>query len=354
LYALRRSGELIRKMKRLLTSILLLLLVAAEASATASLLDYEKRVARATEQIVRIKTDSDYSDEGVGYVKKLLPVTEQVEWKGKTIAVDNKWLHEKLDAATAENAKEMRTILLDEIYARLDNLDKHLIQSVDISRDEANQKAGIQERLKKILAQEQYKEKKENEITAFINRIRKKAMEFVFKLWNKIMNALFGASAGNSGYFRIIFFIGIGVALFFIGRMLMRFKPTKKKAKKRTVLGEEIEDDATPGDLAEAALAAAKAGDFRLGVRKLYIAFLYEMSERNLIELDSHATNREYLSKVSRFGLLAPSMKYLTDRFDYFWYGMFPSSQEDFASYLESYQEAVKHLQTISEQTAQS
>ena len=120
------------------------------------------------------------------------------------------------------------------------------------------------------------------------------------------------------------------------------------------MLGEEIDEDMRPSDFADAAIAAARAGDFRTGIRKLYIALLYELSERQLIELDANATNREYLSKVSRFSTLLPAMGYLTDRFDYFWYGMFPSSEQDFSSYLASYREALKQAQTISQQQTQA
>ena len=47
-------------------------------------------------------------------------------------------------------------------------------------------------------------------------------------------------------------------------------------------------------------------------------------------------------------------MHFMTDRFDYFWYGMFPSSQEDFSAYLTRYREAVLNAQRISEQQRQT
>jgi hypothetical protein len=340
-------------MKRLGTATLLILLVTADSLAAASLLDYEKRVARATEQIERIMTDENYSEEGLSYVKKLLPVSEQVETKGKIIEVDNRWLHKKLDAASAEKEREPRAIILNDIYGSLQSLDLQLIDAEDITRESATTD-DAKERLKRILAQEQYLVKKESPITKFINETRKKVKDMLIEIYVKIMTALFGATGEASNLFRFVFIIAFLVAGYFIIRMLIKIRPGKKKPKKRTVLGEEIEEDTKPGDLADAALAAAKSGDFRLGVRKLYIAFLYEMSERNLIELDSNSTNREYQAMVSRFAQLASPMKYLTERFDFFWYGMFPSSQEDFINYLERYREAVNKVQTISEQTAQS
>jgi hypothetical protein len=45
-------------------------------------------------------------------------------------------------------------------------------------------------------------------------------------------------------------------------------------------------------------------------------------------------------------------MSYLTDRFDQVWYGMFPSSEDDFAAYLAGYLEAMERARTLSEQAA--
>ncbi|MBI3650032.1 MAG: DUF4129 domain-containing protein [Acidobacteria bacterium] len=331
----------------------LLLWCVGIAAAAASLLDYEKRVARAAEQIKRIQKDDNYAEEGVDYVKKLLPKTEPVELQGRVINVDNEWLHQHLDLAVAEKQKAARDLLLTEVRGWLEALDHHLQDAEDISRADAN-KAAMQERLKNILAQEQYRDKKENPLAAKIKKLRKAVLDLITRIWTRIMTALFGAGNAGSGLFKFIFFVVAAIVAYFIIHMIWKYKPTKKKAKKKTVLGEEIEEDASPSDLAEAAMAAAKAGDFRLGVRKLYIAFLYEMSERNLIELHTHATNREYLSMVAKFSSLLPAMSYMTDRFDYFWYGMFPSSQEDFSLYLERYQAAVRHMQNINTQTLQA
>jgi hypothetical protein len=139
----------------------------------------------------------------------------------------------------------------------------------------------------------------------------------------------------------------VGAGLFYALRVLLKIK--RKKIKKETivVLGEEIAEGTRPDDLASAAIAAAQAGDFRTGVRKLYIALLYRLAEKDLIEMHAHATNREYLARLSRFKPLAAPVAYLTDRFDYVWYGMFPASQQDFAHYLEHYRQAVATAQDL-------
>jgi len=37
-------------------------------------------------------------------------------------------------------------------------------------------------------------------------------------------------------------------------------------------------------------------------------------------------------------------MRYLTETFDFYWYGMFPVTEQDYASYLARYEEASSHV----------
>lgn len=325
---------------------------AVDALAASSLLDYENRVARAAEQVERIRTDAAYVEEGIESIKTLLPRAEQVEVKGRTVDVNNTWLHVKLDAYLVEQDNLQKRSMLDEVAGYLRSLDQHLIAAEDISK-EALRKAELQERLREILADDKYREKRDGPLTALIKKVKQKISEILVKIRDKIFGALYGAGVEAGWLFKTLVGIAIGAALLLIVRMILKNRGPQKKKKKRTVLGEEIEEDAQPSDLADAAMAAARAGDFRLGVRKLYIAFLYELSEKGLIELEANATNWEYLTKVSRFSTLAQPMRYLTDRFDYFWYGMFPSSATDFESFLSKYKEAVSHAKAINEQTTQ-
>jgi hypothetical protein len=341
-------------MRKFVAANLLIFFFVAHAVAASTLLNYQIRIHRAVEQLDRVIKDDAYREEGIIAIKSLLPAIEQVEMDGREVKVDNTWFYNALEGVEAANATTTdRQTILEDLRLKLDALDKQLVQAEDISKENSD-KQQLQDRVKKILADDKYKEKKDDWLTAKIKEIRQKVKDFLIELYLKIVNALFGASAQGGWAIRIVFIALLGIAGFFIVRMAMQFKWGKKKAKKKTVLGEEIDEDMKPSDFADAAIAAAKAGDFRTGIRKLYIAFLYELSERNLIELDANATNREYLSKVSRFSALVPAMGYLTDRFDYFWYGMFPSSEQDFSSYLASYREGLKQAQTISQQQTQA
>lgn len=331
---------------------LMILLTAGEATAAARLLNYENRVVRAVEQIERIKTDKDYSEEGVSYIKRLLPGTEPIEVEGREVSVDNTWLYVLLDSYTAEKDPQQRTGKLNEVAGRLRALDEHLRLAAAATSEQGSPRDKIRE----ILSRPAYQPEQETVIGSFIKRVLRKVRSFmgeVLSALGRLIEKIFGVSSSN-GWVSNLILILVALAAVVVGTVLIKRMrvPRSKRKKTRTVLGEEIAADGTSRDLAEAGLAAARAGNFRVAVRKLYVSLLYELSERNLIELDESATNHEYLNRVSRFGALVGPMRYLTERFDYVWYGMFPSSEADFAAYLATYEQAMQGARTLGEQSA--
>lgn len=319
------------------------------ASGASRLLNYESRVVRAAEQVARIRTDKGYSEEGVSYIKELLPRSEQIEVEDGVVAVDNTWLHEALDAHEKETDAEKRLAELNEAEGWLRELDEHLrrAQSLEAGSDGTKES---RDKLRAILARREFQPEQETRLGRFVKEVRQKVASFlneIYQAFGALVERLFGASARN-GWFSAVLIAALllAVASGVIG-MARKIRPRKRRDKKRRVLGEEIPAGTTSRDLAEAALASARAGDFRAGVRNLYLSLLYELSERGLIELDDSATNHEYLARVSSLASVATPMRYLTDRFDYFWYGKFPSSEEEFSSCLARYKEAMDQARTL-------
>lgn len=331
---------------------LLILLASIEGLAAGKLLFYENRVVRAAEQIERIKTDRDYSVEGVGYIRRLLPRTEQVEFEGREISVDNTWLYISLDSYTAESDPQQRLAKLNDIAGRLRALDEHLRNAVT-----EGEQPSPRDKIAEILNRPAYQPEQETAIGAVTKRVLRTVRGFVGEVLSslgRLIERIFGVSS-NNGLVSNLVLLAVAVAAVIFGsmminRMIKRMRlPKRKRKKTRTVLGEEVSAETTSHDLAEAGMAAARSGDFRLAIRKLYVSLLYELFERNLIELEESATNHEYLSKVTRFGVLVGPMQYLTERFDYVWYGMFPSSELDFTAYHERYKEAMKMARALGE-----
>ncbi len=340
-------------MSKLLITLPLMLLLVVEAGAAARLLNYENRVVRAAELIKRIKTDREYSDDGIGDIKGMLHRSEPIEYEGREILVDNAWLYVLLDSYAAEKDPQQRFAKLDEAVGRLRALDDHLRRAVS---GESGEVANPTDKIREILSRPEYQPEQETVVGTFVKKVMRKIRFFVGEIYSaltRLLERLLGASASGSWIPNLVLLGVLAAALVIavhLGRRIRR--PQVKRKKTRLVLGEEIGADSTSRELAEAGLAAARAGDFRTAVRKLYVSLLYELGERNLIELEDSATNHEYLSRASRFSGLAGPMRYLTDRFDYVWYGMFPSSEDDFAAYFARYEEAMERARTLGEQTA--
>ncbi|MEW6213008.1 MAG: DUF4129 domain-containing protein [Acidobacteriota bacterium] len=332
-------------MKRLII-LSLLGFVALAVRAAAQEMNYLERLEYAADEIHAIRDGEAESDEVIKEVKELLPVSEQVNVGQQTLMADNRWLHQLLDEYAKETDTKAQRAKLDEAINRLDLLIDHVSKLVN---ENANDAGDAKERVRRILSSPQFALKQESELSKKIKEIRQKIRQFFSDLVNRIFTALFGAGQQANWFFRLLVIAGIGLAIFLSARMIARRRrdPARKRAVKRTVLGEEIEEGVTARELAEAAMAAARAGDFRTGVRKLYIALLYELAERKIVDLEPNYTNRDYLARLSSFNSLLPHIRYMTDLFDYCWYGMFQSSEEEFSAYLRSYQEALRQAQMI-------
>ncbi len=328
---------------------MIMLLLASEALSAATLLGYEQRVVLAAEQIKRIKKDPAYSDDGIASIKELLPESEQIRIEGRVVTVDNSWLHSLLNSYKASRDAGQRLAYLDEAESRLRALDRQLLQPQNNSQN-ATAAGDPHEKIREILSRSTFQPKTESPIAAFIKKMWDRVMDFLKQILDAFMRllaSLFGASSGGNWFAIAVIVAALVAALIGVLRITRNRRLSGKRAAKRTVLGEEIEAGMTARELAESAIEAARRGDFRRAMRGLYIALLYEMAERDLVELDESATNHEYLARVSRFSALTAPMRYLTERFDYFWYGMFPSSEQDYTAYLARYKEAVEQVERL-------
>ncbi|HEX8091404.1 MAG TPA: DUF4129 domain-containing protein [Blastocatellia bacterium] len=343
--------------RRLIPTTLLTLLIFADASGAIKLRYYENRIRHAVEQIERIKTDpSEYGKQGIETIVALVPESESVEIEGqaKPFPVDNAWLYSMLGEYEAEDDPQRRVAKLNEIGGRLSALGDHLLRVEEASAAKV-ESADPRAKVREILDRPDYRARTETRLGGFLRRAWQTVSDFLGELYKAFVRLLARLSGGwGDGRWITLVLMIAALAAAFIGviRLATRMRPLKRRPKKRTVLGEEMAEGANPRDLAEAAMAAARSGDFRTAMRKLYLSLLYDLADRRLIELEENATNHEYLSRVSGFTSLAPAMKYLTDRFDYFWYGMFPSTEEDFSSYLARYHEALERAQSLGERAA--
>ncbi len=343
-------------MKKTIAAMLIILLAAIESLAAGALLDYENRVFRAAEQIERIKADPIYAEEGIEHIRELLPISETVYMNAQNIKVDNAWLHTLITTYQIEKDPQIQLAKLTEAGGRLRALDDHL-REIDLAQMSEAEQKNPRTRVQEILNRPEFKPKNQNKVVAFIKGIWDGVRNFFSEMLEavrRLLGKLFGSTTQGS-VLSIVFVLLILAAIgFLVVRAVRKARPRRRRPKKRTILGEEIDVGATADELAERAYAAARAGDFRNAVRKLYIALLYDLSERRLIELEESATNHEYLTRLSGKGALTTAMAYMTDRFDYFWYGMFPTSGDDFSAYQARYKEAIQSAQSFGQIASRS
>lgn len=110
-------------------------------------------------------------------------------------------------------------------------------------------------------------------------------------------------------------------------------------------MGERIDDDASAEGLFAEADELARKGELRLAIRKGYVALLCELSDRKLIGLARHKTNRDYLRDVRKRPRLFENMSGVTLTFEKHWYGFKNFEADDWETFRASYQRTVNESQ---------
>jgi hypothetical protein len=313
--------------------------------------DYENRLAQAErelndaiERIISTRELAPLTSE----IKRLLPVSEEVEFNGAITHVDNTWLHEAMNnaAKTAEGAAGPRISMLAEISTRL----ARLRQSVKAAQTAGDRRLQDQRaRLDGILARAEYQpdEKRESLIARWINKIWSFIVELLVKLFGgSAARAPQPAGAGSVMILRALIFLAAIAALIFgavkLARRLQTREKPVKEAKTREALGEEIAEDATAADLFALAADLARQGEYRKAIRRTYIALLCDFDQRGKLRLDRSKTNRDYLDAIRSEQRIFPTFSVMTFAFERAWYGEDRATEEDFQNFVNLYQEAIK------------
>lgn len=135
--------------------------------------------------------------------------------------------------------------------------------------------------------------------------------------------------------------------------MLYRFAPVlfenfrareKREKKSRVVLGETIAAEETSENLFGEAEKLALAGDLRAAIRKGYVALLVELSDRKIIGLSRHKTNRDYLRDVRARDTIYQNMRGLTASFERHWYGLDATNKSDWEEFKKIYSETLRKV----------
>ncbi len=348
-----RLGTNVKTSRYYRSACVVILTIALPAAVFASSLsDYKERVKTVQSTIEALLVSIDdltpqVERDAFAQIERRLPPSEKVEWPGGSVETDNRWLGDQLTQFQDPSAEDERISILTAISERLTAIHQSIAQlenaaAADLTKDQDKQK------LAEILRREEFLKPQPQEQSLF--------QQWLEKFLNWLASAFprpsipEGASPGlgSIAYGLQILIYGLVIAL--IGFLLYKIAPfvsrrftssAKSDRGPRVILGEKIEADESAEDLFSEAERLAREGDLRAAIRKGYIALLCDLSDRGIIRLARHKTNRDYLRDIRKDANLLDDLKGLTGAFERNWYGLRNAEQADWEDFRLRYMQAI-------------
>lgn len=298
-----------------------------------------------------VTRDVAAENERIAGIRRLLPTTETVDSSSGSVETSNQWLHSALDAFTKENDAKRRRIIISAALERLASIAREVDQlqkaeAAARTKDEDKQKLG------EILKREEY-QKAETPEDSLFQRWWKKFVEWLESVFPRPSTAPQVQYPGFGGLAFLLQILLLVAAVGLIGFLIYRFAPglfgryggsPKTKKVDRVILGERISADESATDLFSDAERLARDGDLRGAIRKGYIALLCELSDRKVIGLARHKTNRDYVRDVRKRTDLVEGMTGMTRSFEQNWYGLRTAGAADWEDFRETYQKTITRV----------
>jgi Domain of unknown function (DUF4129) len=330
---------------------LLILALLAGVAAAASLESYHRHVetARAiTDELINEvgSGNQTFEQSSIASLKGLIPPSEQIETPTGSIETDNRWLETMILSFEQETDPEKRRMTLTSVSERLLAISQS-VNDLQTSIALARTKDSDKQKLVDILAREEYQKPQVKEDSLF-----QKWLNAFLEWLNRVFPRapIEPGTAPGLGSLKLglqILILALVVGL--IGYLIYRFVPFKRSSRKakrekteRVVLGERIGADRSAADLFGEAEAMALAGNLRSAIRKGYIALLCELSDRKLLGLAKHKTNRDYLRDVRKNPRLFENMTFATFAYESNWYGLHNTQAQDWEEFRSRYTEALE------------
>ncbi len=280
---------------------------------------------------------------------KLLPVEEKVEADGNTFEVNNKWIADKIEEYNInEKTSEDKELILTSVYERLEAIELKLEQLENSLKSETGKDAE-KRKLSEILKREEYQKPKIEEESLF-QKIWNWFDEWMKKNFRPQRSKPLPASNFSAVAYVLqilLYVVIIGIIGFLIYKfapfLMKKFRQREKRERKkeRYILGEKLAAGETSENLFSEAEKLALEGHLREAIRKGYIALLFELSERKLIGLAKHKTNRDYLRSVRKKRELYENMNTLTSNYERHWYGFENADETDWNDFKVNYKKTL-------------
>lgn len=344
-----------------------LLFFAAAAAGTVAgkdLPEYRRDVSAARQLVLRLlypepgqntgERRREYVRETVREIRQKIPPTEKIAWDdtGASVETRNGWLATKLNAfEDAPPESPARRELLIEIEQRLSAIEQKTEEAVAAAETTGRAKDEDKQKLAEILRRPEYQKPEEQEESLF-----QQLWNYLLEILGRVFPRIELSEASGSGVGAISFVLQIiigAVILGILGFLAYRFAPFIKRRFKRkknaaetdrVILGEEIPAERDAADLYGEAERLARAGDLRGAIRKGYIALLCDLSDRRIIGLSRHKTNRDYLRDVRRHRRRSDLYREVSDltlSFERHWYGSERPGEADWENFRSGCRKAI-------------
>lgn len=285
-------------------------------------------------------------------IRRLVPKIQRVEIGDAEIEANNAWLENDLKTieettASGESRFEALRRTTERLGAVRDRVEFLLdAQTIDSSKNSDKQK------LDEILRRPEFRKPDEAE-KSVLERWSEAFQKWLADLFRRNQPNISPSDAPNlsslgtvlsyvviAAAFLIVAFVVYRYLLLLIGRENRLKIITDKEP--RIVLGERLGANESPADLLAEAETLARAGDARAAIRKGYIALLCELSDRKIVNLARHKTNRDYLGDLKKRPEIFQNVRLVTGSFERHWYGRVPADERDWQTFRGNYDEAVK------------
>lgn len=338
-----------RRLPALLCRAVLFLCLAAAPAAGKTLERYKEDIRHLKSDFAAMlseETGSEFEREVFEEIPELLPAEDEIEVEGVSVDVNNRWLGTAVKRYSAESDPVKKQLILLSIYERLDAVELR-IEELEAAAGRPAGKDARKRKLSEILAREEF-QKPADEGESLLQRF----INWLDRLLNQSLPDSPVPSSpsdfrGVANFLQITLYVLLAVLLGFLiyrfgPRLVRHYVGGKDAAGERIILGERIAPGENAGTLFTEAERLAGEGDLRGAIRKGYIALLYELSERRLIALAGHKTNRDYLRSVRGRPVLHRSMSGLTDRYERHWYGSEDARRTDWDEFRSGCREALE------------
>lgn len=325
---------------------------------SAQLETYRARVDSAFERAIAIEEllrddelDESIKRDFIAQIRRDFPSTETINWTGGSVEASHNWLLGKINEL--EQSTDIKTSIPIVLSVR-----EHLsavafkLSEIRNAASSGRTKDEDKQKLAEILRREEYQKPQASQESAFQRALRS-FLEWLMDLWPKPPNNPEQTFTGFGSLIivlQVILYLGLAaLVIFLIVKLVPLFFPSLRRArsskpKKRIILGEEIGEDEVASDIFDEAEQLARQGQLRAAIRKGYIALLCDLSDRRIIGLARHKTNRDYVRDVRSRRELHPRLQSVTDTFELHWYGLKKSDDDDWARFTEEYKEAVRSI----------